>query len=179
MKSTAFSKVFSKLPDVLNSSVAEESETKVDYSKVTAACNKVDGTLFKQYVAEPLKQGLEQTRHLKDLREKRVSARINYESANKIYNERKAKGKDTQEQLEKHEKEVNDKKTKYEELNKEFLDGAKQVYENRNETVKKSFAALTYYYTSINKLINDELTATCSTYNITINDGDYTAITAE
>lgn len=169
------SKVFSKLPEVLNSTVAEEN--KVDYSKVTAACEKVHSQLFKSQVSEPLKLALEQTRHLKELREKRVSARINYENANKIHNERKAKGKDTPEQLEKAEKEVNDKKTKYEELNKEFLEGAKQVYENRNETVKKVFAALTYYYTSVNKLINEELTSTCSTYSITVNDSDYTPIT--
>ena len=172
-------KVFSRLPDILNSSVAEGEENKVDYAQVTAACEKVNSTLFKQYVSEPLKLALDQTKHLKEVRDKRITARLSYENSNKIYEERKAKGKDTPEELEKKEKEVNDKKAKYEELDKEFLEGAKKVYDDRNETVKKVFAAFTYYYTNVNKLINEQLTQTCSTYSITVNDGDYTAITGE
>lgn len=170
-------KVFSKLPEVLNSSIAEEN--KVDYSKVTAACQKVDSELFNKYVCEPLKEAIKETGRLKDLREKRVSARINYESHHKILEERKAKNKDTPEQIEKQEKEDNDRKTKYEELDKEFQEGAKKAYESRNDTVKKVYAALTYYYTNINKLINEQLTSTCSTYSIAVNDSDYTPITGE
>lgn len=172
-------KVFGKLPEILNSSVAEGEENKVDYNKVTAACEKVNNELFKKYVSEPLKQALDQTRHLREVRDKRVTARAIYENANKLQEDRKAKGKETPENLEKYDKEVEEKKTKYEELDKEFLEGAKKVYEDRNETVKKVFAAFTYYYTNVNKLINEQLTSTCSTYSITVNEGDYTPITGE
>ena len=172
-------KVFEKLPDILNSSVAEGEENKVDYKNITAACEKVNSDLFKKYVSEPMKQALEQTRKLKDLREKRVTARITYENANKLQEERKAKGKETPENLEKHQKEVDDKKAKYEELDKQFMEGATKAYEERNETVKKVYAALTYYYTNVNKLINEQLESTCKTYNIAVNDGDYEAITSE
>lgn len=172
-------KVFGKLPDILNTSLVEDEENKVDYKNVTDACEKVNATLFKKHVSEPLKQALEQTRHLKELRDKRVTARITYENANKLQEERKAKNKETPENLEKHQKDVDDKKAKYEELNKEFLEGATKVYEERNETVKKVFAAFTYYYTNVNKLINEQLESTCKTFSIAVNDGDYEAITGE
>lgn len=172
-------KVFAKLPEILNTSVAEGEENKVDYAKITAACEKVHTTLFKKYVSEPLKQALDNTRHLKETRDKRVTARITYENANKLQEERKAKGKETPENLEKHQKDVDEKKTKYEELNKEFMEGATKAYEERNETVKKVYAAFTYYYTNVNKLINEQLESTCKTYSIAVNDGDYEAIDAE
>ena len=172
-------KVFSKLPDILNASVAEGEENKVDYSNVTAACEKVNSTLFKQYVSEPLKQAIDQTKHLKELRDKRVTARLVYDNANKLQEERKAKGKETPENLEKHQKDVDEKKAKYEELDKEFLEGAKKVYEERNETVKKVYAAFTYYYINVNKLINEQLESTCKTYSIALNESDYEKITGE
>lgn len=170
-------KVFTKLPEVLNTSIAEENN--VDYAKVTAACEKVNSTLYKKFVTEPLEEQIKEAQRLKDLREKRVNARIQYESANKILGERKAKNKDTPEQIEKLEKDVEEKKTKYEELNKEFLEGATKFYESRNETVKKVYAGFTFYYTNVNNLINEQLESTCKTYSITVNDGDYEAITGE
>ena len=163
-------KVFLKLNDVMNNVFGEG---KGDFKAVTSACNNVSTNLYPEYVQRPLNDALNQLKNLNDVKKKRKDALILYQDAQSKLEHHKSQNKDTTSI----EEEVNTKKQKYEELHKQFMDGTNEIYAAREETCKKIYAGLTYYYTSVNKLISEELQRVASENSVTINESDFKEIT--